>query len=115
MNLDTRPLTLSLTQLNAIMGASGGGKTSLLDVLADRKEGGGLSGSIYVDGLPRDAETFKHNSGYVVQDDVVMGTLTVRENLMFSAELRLPGTISKAEKARRVNDVIDELGLSKVS
>jgi len=44
-----------------------------------------------------------------------MGTLTVRENLMFSAELRLPDTISKAEKARRVNDVIDELGLSKVA
>mmetsp|Transcript_1483 Transcript_1483/g.3563 ORF Transcript_1483/g.3563 Transcript_1483/m.3563 type:complete len:718 (-) Transcript_1483:370-2523(-) len=101
--------------LNAIMGASGGGKTSLLDVLADRKDSGSVNGTILVDGAPRDSESFKHNSGYVVQDDIVMGTLTVRENLMFSAELRLPGTISYAEKQRRVQSVIDELGLGKVA
>eukprot|EP00284_Hemiselmis_tepida_P012249 CAMPEP_0174917844 /NCGR_PEP_ID=MMETSP1355-20121228/2719_1 /TAXON_ID=464990 /ORGANISM="Hemiselmis tepida, Strain CCMP443" /LENGTH=719 /DNA_ID=CAMNT_0016162981 /DNA_START=34 /DNA_END=2193 /DNA_ORIENTATION=- len=101
--------------LNAIMGASGGGKTSLLDVLADRKDAGTVQGTILVDGAPRDSESFKHNSGYVVQDDIVMGTLTVRENLMFSAELRLPGTISYDEKQRRVQNVIDELGLNKVA
>lgn len=47
------------------------------------------------------------------QDDVVMGTLTVRENIMFSANLRLPTTISAAEKEKQVNDVIEELGLEK--
>jgi len=101
--------------LNAIMGSSGGGKTSLLDVLADRKDAGSVNGTILVDGAPRDSENFKHNSGYVVQDDIVMGTLTVRENLMFSAELRLPGTISYSEKQKRVQNVIDELGLGKVA
>ena len=45
------------------------------------------------------------------QDDVVMGTLTVRENLAFSAALRLPSSISSKEKAERVEDVISELGL----
>ncbi len=40
-----------------------------------------------------------------MQDDVVMGTLTVRENLMFSANLRLPETISHEEKVRRVEEV----------
>jgi len=97
------------------MGASGGGKTSLLDVLADRKDAAGVSGTVLVNGKPRDKATFMHQSGYVVQDDVVMGTLTVRENLMFSANLRLPESISVEEKARRVEEVIEELGLGKVA
>jgi len=41
-----------------------------------------------------------------------MGTLTVRENLMFSANLRLPKSYSAAEKSGKVNDTIEELGLS---
>ena len=40
-----------------------------------------------------------------------MGTLTVRENLVFSASLRLPSSISDKEKEERVDDVIQELGL----
>jgi len=48
-----------------------------------------------------------------VQDDVVMGTLSVRENLMFSANLRLPGTMSDDEKRDRVDEAIEELGLDK--
>ena len=40
-----------------------------------------------------------------------MGTLTVRENLMFSASLRLPSTISKRDKRRKVEDTLSELGL----
>jgi len=42
-----------------------------------------------------------------------MGTLTVRENLMFSANLRLPKTFTPIEKDERVEDTIQELGLSK--
>lgn len=50
-----------------------------------------------------------------LQDDVVMGTLTVRENLRFSAALRLPSSVSQREKEMRVNSLIKELGLSKVA
>ena len=46
------------------------------------------------------------------QDDVVMGTLSVRENLRFSAALRLPSSVSKQEREQRVEDVITELGLA---
>uniref|UniRef100_A0A8D2CX64 Broad substrate specificity ATP-binding cassette transporter ABCG2 n=1 Tax=Sciurus vulgaris TaxID=55149 RepID=A0A8D2CX64_SCIVU len=100
--------------LNAILGPTGGGKSSLLDVLAARKDPHGLSGDVLVNGAPRPAN-FKCNSGYVVQDDVVMGTLTVRENLQFSAALRLPTTTTNHEKNERINKVIEELGLSKVA
>ena len=40
-----------------------------------------------------------------------MGTLSVRENLTFSAALRLPSSVGRKERADRVEDVISELGL----
>ncbi|NXC91045.1 ABCG2 protein, partial [Cercotrichas coryphoeus] len=100
--------------LNAILGPTGSGKSSLLDILAARKDPHGLSGDILINGAPQPAN-FKCTSGYVVQDDVVMGTLTVRENLKFSAALRLPKSVKEKEKNERVNQVIKELGLSKVA
>ncbi|KFQ75859.1 ATP-binding cassette sub-family G member 2, partial [Phaethon lepturus] len=100
--------------LNAILGPTGSGKSSLLDVLAARKDPAGLSGEVFIDGIPQ-PPNFKCISGYVVQDDVVMGTMTVRENLHFSAALRLPSSISVKEKEERVTQIISELGLSKVA
>ena len=41
-----------------------------------------------------------------------MGTLTVRENLMFSANLRLPSSLSKKDKRQRVEETLQELGLT---
>ncbi|XP_074882071.1 broad substrate specificity ATP-binding cassette transporter ABCG2-like isoform X2 [Buteo buteo] len=100
--------------LNAILGPTGSGKSSLLDVLAARKDPAGLSGEVLIDGIPQ-PPNFKCISGYVVQDDVVMGTMTVRENLHFSAALRLPSSISVKEKEERVTQIISELGLTKVA
>lgn len=65
-----------------------------------------------MDGKPRE-EGFSAKIGYVEQDDQLMGIMTVRENLMFSAQLRLPVTIPKAEKQCRVEDTIELLGLWK--
>ncbi|NWI22502.1 ABCG2 protein, partial [Sula dactylatra] len=100
--------------LNAILGPTGSGKSSLLDILAARKDPHGLCGDVLINGAPQPAN-FKCTSGYVVQDDVVMGTLTVRENLKFSAALRLPKSVKEQEKNERVNQIINELGLSKVA
>ncbi|XP_062431075.1 broad substrate specificity ATP-binding cassette transporter ABCG2 [Rhea pennata] len=100
--------------LNAILGPTGSGKSSLLDILAARKDPHGLSGDVLINGAPQPAN-FKCTSGYVVQDDVVMGTLTVRENLQFSAALRLPKSVKEQEKNERVNQLIKELGLNKVA
>lgn len=100
--------------MNAIMGPTGGGKSSLLDVLAGRKDPAGLTGDVLVDGEKQPAN-FKCMSGYVVQDDIVWGALTVFENIMMSANLRLPTTVSHAEKAEAVKQTVMELGLSHVS
>uniref|UniRef100_A0A3Q3W6W2 Broad substrate specificity ATP-binding cassette transporter ABCG2 n=1 Tax=Mola mola TaxID=94237 RepID=A0A3Q3W6W2_MOLML len=100
--------------LNAILGPTGSGKSSFLDILAARKDPSGLSGEVLVDRAPQ-PPNFKCLSGYVVQEDVVMGTLTVRENLRFSAALRLPNSVPQSEKEARVNHLIKELGLTKVA
>ncbi|XP_014372635.1 ATP-binding cassette sub-family G member 2 isoform X2 [Alligator sinensis] len=100
--------------LNAILGPTGSGKSSLLDILAARKDSHGLSGDILINGASR-PPNFKCISGYVIQNDVVMGTLTVRENFEFSAALRLPTSVPEQEKKERVNQIILELGLSKVA
>ncbi|XP_028301414.1 broad substrate specificity ATP-binding cassette transporter ABCG2d isoform X2 [Gouania willdenowi] len=100
--------------LNAILGPTGSGKSSFLDILAARKDPAGLSGEVLIDGYPQPLN-FKCLSGYVVQEDVVMGTLTVRENLSFSAALRLSSTVSQSEKEARVKHLIQELGLTKVA
>uniref|UniRef100_H2Z7L5 ABC transporter domain-containing protein n=1 Tax=Ciona savignyi TaxID=51511 RepID=H2Z7L5_CIOSA len=98
--------------LNAIMGPTGSGKTSLLDVLAQRKDPTGLKDGIVLLNGERPPIDFRLMSGYVVQDDVVMGTLTVRENLAFSANLRLSTKKHNAEARKlKVNDVIEQLGL----
>ncbi|KAL7982106.1 hypothetical protein Chor_001163 [Crotalus horridus] len=86
----------------------------LLDILAARKDPHGLTGDVFINGAPQPAN-FKCISGYVVQDDVVMGTLTVRENFQFSAALRLPKTVKAHEKEERINQILKELGLTKVA
>lgn len=93
-----------------LIGPTGCGKSSLLDILADRKDPHGLSGRILVDGLPRHP-SFKYAVGYVTQEDIFTGTLTVRENLLFSANLRLPKTVTAEEKNTRVLRIISDLSL----
>ena len=65
-----------------------------------------------MDGQPQTAD-FKYRVGYVVQDDIISGNLTVRENLRFSANLRLPRNVSSEAKKAIVDEVIDQLGLEK--
>ncbi|KAJ8365137.1 hypothetical protein SKAU_G00139680 [Synaphobranchus kaupii] len=98
--------------MNAIMGPTGSGKTSLLDVIAGRKDPAGLrSGQVLVDGKAVTSD-LRLSSAYVVQDDILMGTLTVRENLTFSANLRLSRQqYSSSDKEQKVNTIIKELGL----
>ncbi len=82
----------------------------MIDALAGRKDPKGLSGEIFLNGS-RLTSSLKYVIGYVVQDDIISGTLTVRENIMFSANIRLPSNLSLNERNDRVEKVIRELGL----
>ncbi|KAJ5701887.1 hypothetical protein N7488_009435 [Penicillium malachiteum] len=97
--------------LTALMGATGAGKTTLLDVLANRVNIGVVGGGIYTNGTPRNA-SFQRRIGYVQQQDLHLEAATIREALKFSAFLRQPESVSKEEKLRTVEEVIDLLEMS---
>ncbi|KAF9010854.1 ABC-2 type transporter-domain-containing protein [Cyathus striatus] len=96
--------------LTALMGASGAGKTTCLDVLAQRKNIGVVSGDILVAGRPLDSD-FARGTAYAEQMDVHEGTATVREAMRFSAYLRQPASVSKEEKDQYVEEMIELLEL----
>lgn len=96
--------------LTALMGVSGAGKTTLLDVLATRVTMGVVTGEMLVDGRQRD-NSFQRKTGYVQQQDLHLETSTVREALNFSAILRQPAHVSRAEKLDYVTDVIKLLDM----
>ncbi|KAH9984294.1 putative ABC multidrug transporter [Xylariaceae sp. FL0662B] len=96
--------------LTALMGVTGAGKTSLLDVLADRVATGVATGDVHIDDKLRDA-TFGRRIGYVQQEDIHLPTTTVREALQFSALLRQSKDKSKAERLSYVDSVLDMLDM----
>jgi ABC-type multidrug transport system ATPase subunit len=51
----------------------------------------------------------------VTQENVLLGTLTVRETITYSALLRLPTTMSKEEVRNMVENTIEEMGLQDCS
>ncbi|CAH1414178.1 unnamed protein product [Lactuca virosa] len=99
-------------EIMAIMGPSGAGKSTFLDALAGRIAQGSLEGSVRIDGKPVTASYMKMISSYVMQDDQLFAMLTVFETFMFAAEVRLPPSLSRAEKKNRVVELLDQLGLT---
>ncbi|KAK6147343.1 hypothetical protein DH2020_018255 [Rehmannia glutinosa] len=96
----------------ALMGPSGSGKTTLLSLLGGRLRETTHGGSITYNDLPY-SKYLKSRIGFVTQDDVQFPHLTVRETLTYAACLRLPRTLTNAEKDQRAADVIYELGLER--
>ncbi|BFG36872.1 hypothetical protein CerSpe_231460 [Prunus speciosa] len=94
----------------ALMGPSGSGKSTLLDALSSRLAANAfLSGTILLNGRKRKLSF--GTAAYVTQDDNLIGTLTVRETISYSARLRLPDKMSWSEKRALIESTIIEMGL----
>ncbi|CAK7331242.1 unnamed protein product [Dovyalis caffra] len=92
--------------LTALVGSSGAGKTTLMDVLAGRKTGGYIEGDIKISGHPKEQRTFARISGYVEQNDIHSPQVTIEESLLFSSSLRLPKEVSKEQRQEFVEEVM---------
>lgn len=104
-------------QTTAIMGPSGAGKTSLLNILSGRTKSNGkvlIEGDIRLNGTkvkPTSIE-YRKKIAFVAQDDSLQPTSTPREAIKFSAKLRLSRDFTDFELDRLTNRIIDALGLN---
>ena len=99
--------------LLGIIGPSGAGKSTLLGALTGMRPANG--GSVLYD--DRDLYThyaeLRHRIGLVPQENILHTQLTARRALRYAAELRFPPDTSKAERNRRVDEVLAELSLTR--
>ncbi|GLT60908.1 hypothetical protein SLA2020_336480 [Shorea laevis] len=98
--------------LTALMGVSGAGKTTLMDVLAGRKTSGYIQGSITISGYPKKQETFARISGYCEQTDIHSPHVTVYESLLYSAWLRLAPEVDSVTRKMFIEEVIELVELT---
>ena len=89
----------------------------MLDVLAGRRKGEGtLHGKVRYNGQDRSNkavfEKYTQNAGYMLQlAEAFTPELTLRENMAFSALMRLPASMAMEDKVQRAERVIDEIGM----
>ncbi len=105
-----RPLTFDVHggEILGLIGANGGGKTTVLRMIAGAVHASG--GAIRVHGreLPVGAREIRANIGYMAQNLALYDDLTVMENLKFRASIyELP------EPKRAVEQIVEEFELSK--
>lgn len=98
-------------RLTAIMGASGAGKTTFINVLSNKLER--TEGTIKVDGKRKHDGLAEYRTvfGFVPQEDVMLRQFSAYYNVTFSAKYRLPKTVSKTKRQIKVTKVIRTLGL----
>ena len=101
----------------ALMGPSGAGKTTLLDRLSGRLSSNvyDSAGEIFMNGKVASVEDMRAVSGYVIDEDVLPGTATVYEHLLFHAKLRLPAETRQSTIRKRVRATMQILGIEKLA
>jgi ABC-type multidrug transport system ATPase subunit len=115
--LDKVSAVIKPGRLLAIMGPSGSGKSSLLNVLAGRTQKNKrlrLFGKMFADGKPVDWRVYRRSCAYVTQDDLLFSNLTVVETMLLAARFRLPKEFTDAQRTAYADEIIAELGLNKV-
>uniref|UniRef100_H3G6W9 ABC transporter domain-containing protein n=1 Tax=Phytophthora ramorum TaxID=164328 RepID=H3G6W9_PHYRM len=101
--------------ITALMGSSGAGKTTLMDVIAGRKTGGKITGKILLNGYEASDLAIRRSTGYCEQMDVHSEAATFREALTFSSFLRQDSSVPATTKYDSVNECIELLGLEDIA
>ncbi|OWZ05203.1 Pleiotropic drug resistance protein transporter, partial [Phytophthora megakarya] len=101
--------------MTALMGSSGAGKTTLMDVIAGRKTGGTIKGEILLNGYPATELAIRRCTGYCEQQDIHSEGATIREALTFSAFLRQDSSVSERAKLESVEECLNLLDLHPIA
>ncbi|GMF50699.1 unnamed protein product [Phytophthora fragariaefolia] len=101
--------------MTALMGSTGAGKTTLMDVIAGRKTAGTVKGDILINGFPATDLSIRRCTGYCEQTDVHPTASTFREALTFSAFLRQDSTVPDSVKYNTVEECLELLGLEDIA
>merc|ERR1712238_204064 len=104
--------TMKHSTVTAIMGSSGAGKTTMLNLLSGKADR--TSGIIKINGEEREMCEFKDVIGFAPQVDTMHRNLTVEDVIIHNALMRLPVNMSKEEKLQRVDDVLEVLEIDHV-
>ncbi|KAJ8976521.1 hypothetical protein NQ317_007039 [Molorchus minor] len=97
-------------ELTAIMGPSGSGKSSLMNILAGYTNTG-VTGEKLINDEPRNENTFRKKSCYIMQDDNLQPLLSVQEAMTIAANLKMSSRYTHNEKYARVKDILESMGL----
>ncbi len=105
-------LSIPARQFVVIAGVSGGGKSTLVDALNGFRPA--TSGTVLVNGIDlyKNFNAYRAEIGYVPQKDIVHMELTVEQALDYGAQLRMPPDTTPTERRKRVEEVLDDLGLT---
>ncbi|KAM3959016.1 protein scarlet [Aphomia sociella] len=102
--------TVSSGNLVALMGSSGAGKTTLLAAIS-RRDKSALTGYLMLNGRLAGADLIARISGFVPQEDLSIGYLTVTEHMEFMARLMMDKRSTKAIRTKRIQQLLSELGV----
>lgn len=105
-------LQIESNEFVAIIGGSGAGKTTLMNAIScfDRQ----FTGHVYCNGLDL-LSNFKYMKsiiGYVPQEDIIYQNLTLRRMLEYTARLKMPDDVSKQERERQIDNVLEMVELT---
>ncbi|KAH9275263.1 hypothetical protein BASA83_002498 [Batrachochytrium salamandrivorans] len=101
------------SRMTAIMGPSGAGKTTFMNVLCGKANR--TSGKLWVNEKEAEITEFKKIIGFVPQEDIMHRELTVRENILHAARVRLPNSWSEKQINEHIDNIIQALNLSHVA
>ena len=113
--LDAVSLVIEPNEFVALLGPSGSGKSTLMDAMNGRRPASSGQVRVNEDDFYEAFHYYRRAIGYVPQKDIVHPTLTVRQELGFAAQLRLPADTFEAERRRIVEQTIGQLGLAERS
>ncbi|XP_031623111.1 ATP-binding cassette sub-family G member 4-like [Contarinia nasturtii] len=97
-------------ELTAVMGPSGAGKSTLLHILTGYSTNL-ASGTITINGRPRDLKRFRSQAAYIMQDHVLQPHITAWEAMYFSVNLKIGSQLNYTEKKQRIQEILEAIGL----